>query len=111
MSDRTRDRLRKAVEGHRETLAEAKSIMTDLILTELTVGLQFAELARNSFLTKSNSAARRQQGGAVRAYQAVEKFLPRSAPTSEQRAMIEKQLAELKTAISDLENLSKQTSD
>jgi hypothetical protein len=37
MKDRTRDRLRKAVEGHRETLAEAKSIMTDLILAELTV--------------------------------------------------------------------------
>ena len=111
MSDRTRDRLRKAVEGHRETLAEAKSIMTDLILTELTVGLQFAELARNSFLTKSNSAARRQQDCALRAYQAVEKFLPQSAPTSEQRAMIEKQLADLKTAISELRDLSKEPFD
>jgi hypothetical protein len=106
MSDRTRDRLREAVERHRETLAEAKSIMTDLILTELTVGLQFAELARGSFLTKSNSAARRQQDCALRAYRAVERFLPRSAPTSEQRAMIEKQLAELRTVISELENLS-----
>jgi hypothetical protein len=94
MKDRTRDRLRRAVEGHQ-------------ILTELTVGLQFAKLARDSFLTKFNSAARRQRDGAVRAYQAVEKFLPRSAPTSEQRAMIEKQLAELKTAISDLDNLSR----
>ena len=61
MSDRTRDRLREAVERHRETLAEAKSIMTDLILTELTIGLQFAKFARDSFLTKSNSAGRRQQ--------------------------------------------------
>ena len=85
--------------------------MTDLILTELSVGLQFAELARNSFLTKSNSAARRQRGGAVRAYQAVEKFLPRSAPTNEQRTLIKKQLAELKTALSDLENLSRETAD
>ena len=111
MSDRTRDRLRKAVERHREILAEAKSRMTDLILTELKVGLQFAEFARDSFLTKSNSAARRQQDCAVRAYQAVEKFLPRSAPTSEQRTLIEKQLIELKAAISDLENLSKETAD
>ena len=82
MSDRTRDRLRKAVEGHHETLAEAKSIMTDLILTELAVGLQIAEFARDSFLTKSKSAARRQKDCAVRAYQAVEKFLPRCAPTN-----------------------------
>ena len=79
MSDRTLDRLREAVERHRETLAQAKSIMTDLILTELTVGLQFATFARDSFLTKSKSAALRQQDCALRAYQAVEKFLPPSA--------------------------------
>jgi len=77
----------------------------------LTVGLQFAGLARDSFLTQSNAAARRQQAGAVKAYEAIEKFLPRSAPTSEQRAMIEKQLAELKTAISELENLSQGAAD
>jgi hypothetical protein len=111
MKDQTRDRLREAAEHHHKTLAEAKSIMTDLILTELEIGLQFAELARDSFLTKSNSAARRQQDGAVRAYQAVEKFLPRSAPTNEQRRLINKQLAELKAAISDLENLSKDAAD
>jgi len=111
MSDRTRDRLRKAVEGHHETLAEAKSIMTDLILAELTVGLEFAEFARDSFLTKSNSAGRRQQDMATRAHDAVLHFLPKSAPTNEQRAMIEKQLGELKTAISDLENLSRETAD
>ena len=111
MKDRIRDRLREAAAHHRETLAEARSIMTELILTELKIGLQFAQLARDSFLTKSNSAARRQQDCALRAYQAVEKFLPRSAPTSEQRAMIEKQLAELKTAISDLDNLSRKNDD
>ena len=111
MSDRTRDRLRKAVEGHHETLAKAKSIMTDLILTELKVGLQFANLARDSFLTKSYSAGRRQQHMAVRAHDAVVHFFPRSAPTNEQRTLIEKRLAELKTAISSLENLSKETAD
>jgi hypothetical protein len=104
---RTRARLRKAAERHRETLAEAKSIMTDLILTELEIGLQFAEFARHSLLTRSNRvAAGRQQDLAIRAYQAVEKFLPRSAPTNEQRKLINKQLAELKAAIADLENLS-----
>jgi hypothetical protein len=111
MSDRTRDRLRKAVEGHHATLAEAKSIMTDLILTELTIGLQFANFARDSFLTKSFSAGRRQQDMAMRAHAAVVHFVSRSAPTSEQRTTIEKQLAELKTAISDLEHLSKETAD
>jgi len=80
--------------------------MTELILSELKVGLQFAEFARDFFLAKSNSAARRQQDCALRAYQAVEKFLPRCAPTSEQETLIEKQLAELKAAISDLEDLS-----
>lgn len=107
MSGRTRDRLRKAVEKHQKTLDQAKSVMTDLILIELKVGLQFAEFARDSFFSKSTSAGRRQQDYAVRAYQAVEKFLPRSAPTTEQRTLIEKQLADLKTAISDLESLSK----
>jgi hypothetical protein len=111
MSDRTRDRLRKAVQGHHETLAEAKSIMTELILTELTVGLQFAEFARSSFLTKSYSAGRRQQDMATRAHDAVVHFLPKSAPTNEQRTHIEKELAELKTAISNLEDLSKEAAD
>src|SRR5687768_18554574 len=111
MSNRTRHRLREAVERHRETLAQAKSLMTDLILTELTIGLQFAEFARDSFLTKSYSAARRRQDCAVRAYQAVEKFLPRCAPTNEQRMLIVKQLGELKTAISELKILSKEAAD
>ena len=111
MSDRTRRRLRKAVQEHHETLAKAKSIMTDLILTELTVGLQFANFARDSFLAKSYSAGRRQQDMATRAHDAIVHFLPKSAPTGEQRTTIEKQLAELKTAISDLENLSRETAD
>ena len=111
MKDRSRDRLREAAEHHRKNLAEARSIMTELILTELEIGLQFAVLARASFLTKSNSAARRQQERAVRAYQGVEKFLPRSAPTNEQRTLIETQLGELKAAISDLETLSKESAE
>src|SRR5262245_19952657 len=111
MSDRTRERLRKAVEGHHETLAKANSIMIDLILTELTLGLQFAELARDSFLTKSYPAGRRQQDMAVRAHDAVVQFLPKAAPTNEIRTLIETQLAELKTAISELENLSRETAD
>ena len=111
MSDRSRDWIRKAVEEHHETLAKAKSIMTDLILTELTVGLQFANFARNSFLTKSYSAGRRQQDMATRAHDAVVHFLPNSAPTNEQQTLIQKQLTELKTAISDLENLSRETAD
>jgi hypothetical protein len=111
MRDRTRDRLRKAIEKHQETLDQARSVMTDLILTELKVGLQFAELARDSFVNRSNFAGRRQQDCAARAYQAVEEFLPRCAPTKAQRLLIEKQLADLKTAISKLENLSKETFD
>ena len=110
MKDRIRDRLREAAAHHRETLAEARSIMTELILTELKIGLQFAQLARDSFVAKTEPvAARRQQDGAIKAYEAVEKFLPRSAPTREQRTLINKQLAELKAAISELEDLSKET--
>ena len=87
MSDRTRDRLREAVERHRETLAEAKSIMTDLILTELTVGLQFANFARDSFLTKSNSAGRRQQDMAMSEHMMPSCifFLKALRPTSNER--------------------------
>ena len=111
MSKRGRERLRKVVERHQDILAQAKSVMTDLIVTELKIGLQFAEFARDSYANRSLSSAHRQQDSAVRACQAVEKFLPRCAPTSEQRTLIEKQLVELKTAISDLKNLSKQTAD
>ena len=111
MSNRTRDRLREAVERHRETLAQAKSLMTDLILDELKLGLQFAKFAHHSFLTKSNSRGRRQQDLARRAHDAVVQFLPKSAPTNEQRTLIEKQLAELKTAISELESLRKEAAD
>jgi hypothetical protein len=111
MRDRTRDRLRKAAERHKETLDQAKSVMTDLILTELKVGLQFAEFAHDSFASGSYSASRRQQDCAVRAYQAIEEFLPRCAPTRAQRLLIETQLAELKTALSSLENFAKETSD
>ena len=103
MSDQTRKRLREAAERHRETLARAKSVMTDLILTELTIGLQFAEFAHNSFMGKATSAGRSQHDCAIRAYEAVEKFLPRCAPTSEQERLIEKQPGELKTAIPNLE--------
>jgi hypothetical protein len=77
----------------------------------LTVGLQFANFAIDSFLTKSYSAGHRQQDMAMRAHDAVVHFLPKSAPTNEQRTLIEKQLAELKTAISELENLSKEATD
>ena len=111
MSKRGRERLRKAVERHQDILAQAKSVMTDLILTELKIGLQFVEFARKSFINRLPSSARRQQDSAVRACQAVEKFLPRCAPTTEQRTLIEKQLAELKMALYDLEILSKQISD
>ena len=110
MSERSRDRLHKAVERHQDILAQAKSVMTDLVLTELKVGLQFAEFARDSFADRLLSSGRRQQDSAVRACQAIEKFLPRSAPTSEQRTLIENQL-KLKAAISELANLSKETAD
>ena len=48
---------------------------------------------------------------ATRAHDAVVHFLPKSAPTNEQRMLMEKQLGELKTAISELENLSKEAAD
>ena len=108
MSVRRRDRLHKAVERHPAILPQAKSVMTELVLTELKVGLQFAEVARDSFARKLPSSGRKQQAAALQACQAVEKFLPRCDPTAEQRNLIEKQLAELKTAISKLENLLKE---
>jgi hypothetical protein len=108
MGKRRRDRLRKAVEKHQDILAQAKSLMTDLVLTELKVGLQFAEFARDSFAKGLPSSGRRQQAAAVWACQAVEKFLPRCAPTTEQTTLIETQLVELKTTISKLEHRPKE---
>jgi hypothetical protein len=78
MSNQTRIRRRKLDESHHKALAQGKLITADFIFWLVIPCLPI------------NSAARRQQDGAVKAY--------RSDQTA--TTLIKKQLAELKTAIS-----------
>jgi hypothetical protein len=77
---------------------------TDFVLTELNIGLQFTDLARDSYLRNLDSDGHRQKAAAIHALQTAKHWRPRTSPTETQRAIIELRLLELETAISNLEN-------
>ena len=79
--------------------------LTDFVLTELNIGLQFIALARDSYLRNLDSDGHRQRAAAIHAHQTAKGFLPQVDSTETQRTMIEQRMVELGTAISDLENL------
>jgi hypothetical protein len=76
--------------------------LLDFVLTELNIGLQFAELARDSYRRNFDSDGNRQKAAAIHALQNAQKFLPQVDPTETQRAMIEQRVAELEIAMSRL---------
>jgi hypothetical protein len=79
--------------------------LTDFVLTELNIGLQFIALARDSYLRNLDSDGHRQMAAAIHARQTAKDSLPQVDSTETQRTMIEQRMVELGTAISDLENL------
>jgi len=74
--------------------------LTDFVLTELSIGLQFAELARDSYLRNHDSDGHRQRAAAIHAHQTAKNFLPQVDSSETQRTMIEQRMVELETAIS-----------
>jgi hypothetical protein len=58
------------------TSGESSKALIDFVLTELNIGLQFAELARDSYVRNLDSDGDRQKSGAIHALQNAQKFLP-----------------------------------
>ena len=80
--------------------------LTDFVLTELNIGLQFVALARDSYLRNLDFDGHRQMAAAIHAYQTAKDALAQVDSTETQRAMIEHRMVELGTAISNLEESS-----
>ena len=76
--------------------------LTDFVLTELNIGLQFVALARDSYLRNLGFDSHRQMAAAIHAHQTAKNFLPQVNSTETQRTMIEQRMVELGTAISNL---------
>jgi len=80
-------------------------IMTEFALTELTVGLEFANIARESHLMDRYAEGLRQKAQAVKAHQSALNYLPEADPTEEQQNLIEKRLDELVSALNTLDKI------
>ena len=80
-------------------------VMAEFALTELTVGLEFAHIARESRLMNRFSEGLKQKAEAIKAHQAALNYLPEADPTEEQQTLIEKRLDELESALNTLEKL------
>ena len=96
MSDTGQAKKKQATSG-----PELKALI-DSVLTELNIGLQFAELALDSYLRNHGADGHRQKAAAVHALQTAQDFLPQVDATESQRALIERRLVELTTAVSRL---------
>ena len=83
----------------------ARTTATGFVLTELKVGLQFIEMARQSYQQNKHSAGHRQKMEAIKAYRSVLRFQSHADPTPEQQTLIDSKLAELQSAISDLRRI------
>ena len=104
MSDTGQAKTKKQATSGQNSIA-----LIDFVLTELNIGLQFAELANDSYLRNRDADGLRQKGAAVQALQNAEKFLPQADQTESQRDLIEKRLVELTTALSELDKIAHST--
>ena len=95
--------------GQAKAKKQATAALIDFVLTELNIGLQFAELARDSYLRNLGSDGDRQKAAAIHALQNAKVFRPQVDATESQRALIETRLVELTTALSRLDVISQST--
>ena len=98
MSDTGQAKKKQATSG-----PELKALI-DFVLTEVNIGLQFAELALDSYLRNRDADGHRQKSAAVHALQTAQDFLPQVDTTESQRVLIERRLVELITAVSRLDS-------
>ena len=103
---RTRSRRIADMKKPKTEISIARAmVMAEFALTELTVGLEFAHIARESRLMNRFSEGLKQKAEAIRAHQAALNYLPEADPTEEQQTLIEKRLDELESALNTLEKL------
>jgi hypothetical protein len=103
------ENLLKSVKLATQAMSTNRILLTDFVLTELNIGLQFADLARDSYLRTCDADGHRQKTAAIHAFQTVKSFLAQVDPAQTQRIMIEQRVAELETAISRLQTLNPTT--
>lgn len=92
--------------GQAKTKKQATAALTDFVLGELSIGLQFAELARDSYLRNLDSDGDRQKAAAIHALQNAKGLRPQVDATESQKYLIEHGLVELTTALSRLDVIS-----
>src|SRR5262245_19573188 len=84
------------------TADKIKANRVEFLLEELTIGLTFLQLAHDSQKRGQSDAALRQKVAAIKAYQAVLKFLPETTPTPPQKRAIEDNLAKVAAQLKTL---------
>ena len=96
------ERTRKVQYETDEAVSKARELALEFILTEISVGLAYAELARVSRTRAHEDDSGRQQAAAKTALETALKFLPTANPTQEQKIRIETGLTKLASALKNL---------
>ena len=92
-----------AGQAKKQAPSGSKADLTHFVLTELNIGLQFAELALDSFLRNLVADANRQKAAAIHALRNATNVHPQIDSTESQRDLIEARIVELTTALSKLD--------
>jgi glycerol dehydrogenase-like iron-containing ADH family enzyme len=80
-------------------LNEARHIQDEFLMTDLDVGITFAEIALDS---NDQDKIKRNTENARKAYETVLHFLPQTTPTQAERAKINEKAASLKSLLQRL---------
>src|SRR5262245_58743681 len=99
------DQTEKTGQLRETTRALIATVNTDcarLIFQELSTGLAFVKLALDFQKRGQSKAALGQRDAAIKAYQTILKFLPKTAPTPSQKERIKTDLAKLKSKLDAL---------
>jgi hypothetical protein len=86
-----------------EIRAEGERRRVELIKAELQSGFAFADLARTEYSMGDSDSAQQAVNDAMKAHNAVEKFLPQAQLGKEERQGLEGKLIELKQVIEQLQ--------
>ena len=85
--------------GRQDSVTKLKSSLAEFLLQDLATGLTFAQLAHDSEKRGQPEDANRQKNAAIKAYQAILKFLPEASLTPTQKKQVESDLAELESKL------------
>jgi hypothetical protein len=94
-----------AGQGKKQIPLGLKADLSHFVLSELNIGLQFAELALDSYRRNLGADGDRQKDGAIHALQTARQFHPQLDPDDSQRDLVERRIVELTTALSKIDIL------